>query len=213
MTSKDNSKGNTACNQTGSASAVESTDAAGNTTSDEQSLLWKEEKRTVLLETKVFAVTERTSISPDGTSGQYIVNEAKDWVIVIPCDKENFLMVRQWRHGEQKLSVEFPGGVIETGEEPEKAALRELKEETGCTPGKLTFLGSMNPNPALFANHVFMYCAEELSFSGQQHLDADEYVHYREISQHEVFEKMGTGEFCHALMASALTLFCRYKKQ
>ena len=212
MTSKNDSI-NTKCNLARGNAAEENTTAEGNTASDEQSLLWKEAKRTVLFETKVFTVTERTSVSPDGTSGQYIVNEAKDWVIVIPCTDKNFLMVRQWRHGEQKLSVEFPGGVIETGEEPEKAALRELKEETGCTPGKLTFLGCMNPNPALFANHVFMYCAEELSFSGQQHLDADEYVHYREIPQHEVFEKMGTGEYCHALMASALTLFSRYKKQ
>src|SRR5574344_1164607 len=177
---------------------------------DDRSLVWKEQSRKILLDTVVFKVTERTSISPDGSLGKYIVNEAKDWAIVIPVEKENFLMVRQWRHGEQKLSIEFPGGVIEEGESPEKAASRELMEETGCTAGKLTFLGSMNPNPALFSNHVFIYCAEQLSFSGKQKLDSDEYVHYEEKPQAEVSEKMGTGEYCHALMATALALYIHH---
>ena|SRR5574344_601935 len=177
---------------------------------DDRTLIWKEESRKVLLDTRVFTVTERTSRAPDGSTGEYIVNEAKDWAIVIPVEKASFLMVRQWRHGEQKLSTEFPGGVIEQGEDPGKAAERELKEETGCTAGKLTFLGKMNPNPALFANHVFIYCAEELSFSGKQQLDDDEYVHFMEIQQSEVFANMGKGEYCHALMGTALALYQQY---
>lgn len=180
---------------------------------DDTALIWKETERKVLLDTKVFKVTERTSVSPDGGCGKYIVNEAKDWAIVIPVDSGRFLMVKQWRHGEQQLSIEFPGGVIETGEEPLKAAARELFEETGCTAEKLTLLGRMNPNPALFSNHVYMYCAENLSFSGKQKLDDDEYVHYEEIDQSEVFAKMGTGAYCHALMASALALYREHCKK
>jgi 8-oxo-dGTP pyrophosphatase MutT (NUDIX family) len=176
-------------------------------TEEDDALIWKEESRKLLLDTVVFKVTERTSIAPDGSSGKYIVNEAKDWAIVIPVEGDYFLMVRQWRHGEQKLSIEFPGGVIEEGESFDKAAERELKEETGCSAGKLTCLGTMNPNPALFSNHVHVFCAEQLSFSGEQHLDSDEYVHYKKIKQTEVFDKMGTGEYCHALMAAALALY------
>lgn len=176
-------------------------------TTDDTALIWKQESRKVLLKTKVFTVTERTSTAPDGATGKFIVNEAKNWVIVIPTDGEKFLMVRQWRHGEQQISIEFPGGVIENGEDPLVAAARELKEETGCTAKKMTLLGCMNPNPALFENKVFMYCAENLSFCGIQNLDADEYVNYMELDQHEVFEKMGSGEYCHALMASALALY------
>jgi len=178
---------------------------------NESSLVWKENERKVILETKVFTVTERTSVSPDGLCGNYIVNEAKDWVIIVPVVADSFIMVRQWRHGEKKLSIEFPGGVIENGEQPEEAAARELKEETGCSAGKLTLLGSMNPNPALFANRLFVYCAEQLCLGGKQKLDDDEYVNYMQIPQCNVFEQMGTGEYCHALMASALLLYSQKK--
>lgn len=174
---------------------------------DESRLRWKENSRKEILKTRVFTVTERQSTSPDGKEGTYIVNDAPDWVIVLPLHGENFLMVRQWRHGEKNLSWEFPGGVIDEGEIPVEAAKRELKEETGAEAGKLTLLGSMNPNPALFSNHVHIFLAEELTFSGKQDLDADEYIQYKEMNKKEVFKLLGTKDFPHALMASAMGLY------
>ncbi|MDO5773571.1 MAG: NUDIX hydrolase [Spirochaetales bacterium] len=174
---------------------------------DDKKLIWHEKFRRETFTTPVFTVTERTSVSPDGTEGVYIVNEAPDWVIVIPDDGENFLMVRQWRHGEKSLSIEFPGGVIDKGEVPLEAAKRELLEETGATAKKMACLGSMNPNPALFSNHVHVFLAEDLEFSGKQNLDSDEYVNYMEIQKSEVIKKMGSPEYCHALMASAAALY------
>ncbi len=170
-------------------------------------LIWQELERKELLETPVFTVTERLSKSPDGKTGNYIVNESRDWVIVIPDCGENFLMVKQWRHGEKALSIEFPGGIIDDGEIPLEAAKRELLEETGATASNLILLGSMNPNPALFANHVYIFLAQDLNFSGNQNLDSDEYVDYMKISKREVIKKMGSHEYCHALMASATALY------
>lgn len=172
-------------------------------------LTWNETERNEILKTPVFTVTERTSAGPGGRKGKYIVNEAPDWVIVIPVSGENFLMVKQWRHGEKALSIEFPGGVIDKGESPQEGAVRELREETGASAKKLTLLGKMNLNPALFANHVYVFCAENLVFSGIQDLDADECLNYMQIPQSEVIEKIGTAEYPHALMASALALFMR----
>ncbi len=174
---------------------------------DDSALAWRQTARRELCRTPVFTVTERSSTGPDGQQGTYIVNEARDWVIVIPVRGDKFLMVKQWRHGEQALSIEFPGGVIEEGEAPEAGALRELKEETGAESAELTFLGRMNPNPALFSNHVYVYCAEKLSTGGAQHLDSDEFVRCMEMSQQEVFRRMGSEEFPHALMAAALALY------
>ena len=86
---------------------------------DDRSLAWKETARRELCKTPVFTVTERDSTGPDGQQGTYIVNEARDWVIVIPVIGDSFLMVKQWRHGERALSIEFPGGVIEPDEAPD----------------------------------------------------------------------------------------------
>ncbi|MBR1722149.1 MAG: NUDIX hydrolase, partial [Treponema sp.] len=93
-------------------------------------LEWKVQGERELLKTFVFTVKETTSISPDGKEGHYVVMDAPDWVIVIPEICGKFLMVKQWRHGNNSLSIEFPGGVINRGEKPEKAAAREMEEET-----------------------------------------------------------------------------------
>ncbi|MFA6857887.1 MAG: NUDIX hydrolase [Treponema sp.] len=177
---------------------------------DDDSLVWTEQRKRELLKTTVMTVTETECTASDGQKGNYIVMDARDWVIVIPVINTKFLMVKQWRHGEKALSIEFPGGVIETGEKPEKAAERELKEETGYTAKQLIHLGTMNPNPALMSNHVYIYIAEGLKKTADQQLDNDEYVHYLEKEQEEVLDKIGTKEYSHALMASAAALYMRY---
>jgi NTP pyrophosphohydrolases including oxidative damage repair enzymes len=182
-----------------------------NSQTDDSALVWTENRRQVLLKTVVMTVTETESTASDGQKGRYIVMDTKDWVIVIPVSGSKFLMVKQWRHGEKALSIEFPGGVIDSGESPEKAAARELVEETGYTAERLIHLGTMNPNPALMSNHVHVYAADGLKKTDTQHLDDDEYVHYLEKDQNEVLDNLGTPDYPHALMAAAAALYMRYR--
>ncbi|MCR4822665.1 MAG: NUDIX hydrolase [Treponema sp.] len=170
----------------------------------EKNLTWKEESRKELLKTVVLTVNEVKSTGPDGNSGNYIVMDAPDWVIVIPEIDGNFITVKQWRHGEKNLSREFPGGVINKGEKPEEGAKRELEEETGYRAGKLTYLCSVNPNPAIMSNKVHFFAAEDLIATGVQHLDRDEFVEYQQIPVEEVYKKIGSEEYPHALMMAAL---------
>ena len=183
-------------------------------TKDDEKLKWCTESTKKLLHTVVFDVTEQKNRASDGTEGNYIIMNASDWVIVIPKGHseqgDTFLMVKQWRHGEKALSVEFPGGVIDAGESPEAAARRELEEETGYKAGKLTKLGSSNPNPALFSNHVHFFLAEDLTPTGTQHLDDDEFINYMELPINEVIQGIGTSEFPHALMGTALALYFKH---
>lgn len=173
----------------------------------DEELMWTSLSKAELCRTPVFTVTVRHNKSASGVEGDYIVNECADWVIVIAEKDDCFLMVKQFRHGEEKLSIEFPGGVIDAGESPEEAAVRELKEETGAVASSLVHLGSMNPNPALFANHTHVYLATGLSFSGAQNLDHDELLDYMEIPKSEVLKKMGSAEYPHALMCAAAALY------
>lgn len=181
-------------------------------TDEDEKLKWKTLNEKLVLKTVVFDVTVHENQSSSGVKGDYYVMKAPDWVITIPEKDGKFLMVKQWRHGEKALSVEFPGGVIDKGEEPEVAAARELLEETGCKAGKLTKLGKVNPNPALFSNHVHIFLAEDLTPTGKQELDADEFINCMELSKKEVMEGMGTEQFPHGLMAMALCLYMKHKR-
>lgn len=169
--------------------------------------MWQERGKKELLKTVVFTVTERDCVSYDGMEGKYVVMDAPDWVIVIPETSTGFLVVKQWRHGEKSLSVEFPGGVAEAGEVPAAAAARELLEETGMRAKTLVPLGTMNPNPALMSNQVHVFLAADLERVAAQSLDDDERLAAYELSREEVFAMAGKSEFPHALMTAALGLY------
>lgn len=175
-------------------------------------LSWTQKKKKELLQTRVLTVTEIESESPDHKTGNFVVLDAPDWCVVIPEIENDFLMVKQWRHGENHLSIEFPGGVIEKGEEPEKAAARELLEETGYKAGKMISLGKANPNPAIMSNHIHFFAAKDLAPTGEQHLDDDEYVNYMRIPKSEVCKNFGNAEYPHALMMSALLRYLMHEK-
>jgi 8-oxo-dGTP pyrophosphatase MutT (NUDIX family) len=175
---------------------------------DEQ-LKWEILETKRLLHTPVFDILEQTERAAGGLIGSYVAMQAPDWVMTIPVYKGCFVTVRQWRHSSECLSTEFPGGVADPNEDPAVTAVRELKEETGFEVGKLTHLGTVNPNPALFKNRFHVYLAEELLPTGRQHLDADELLRYELTPIDEVLENFGSPEYCHALMGTALALYLR----
>ena len=188
-------------------------------TDDDEKLKWASGEKKLLLKTAVFDVTSSTNTYKNGeqaVQGDYIVLDAPDWVIVIPeiedkaTGKKEFFMVKQWRHGSKCLSVEFPGGVIDRGEAPEEAARRELLEETGCRAGKLTKLGQVNPNPALFSNHVHFFLAQDLECTNTQNLDNDEFVNVIKVPVADIKKDMGTEQFPHALMSTAMMFYLNY---
>ncbi|MBQ9239063.1 MAG: NUDIX hydrolase [Treponema sp.] len=172
-----------------------------------RALIWTEVEKRILYKTSVLTLAETESRAPDGRCSNFIVLDATDWVIVIPQKDDTFLMVRQWRHGERALSIEFPGGIIEPGETPLEGAVRELREETGCTAQTMSLLGSFNPNPALMTNRVYVFLAEQLSEPQELQLDDDEYVQCLELPQKAVIDGLGTPEYSHALMTAALALY------
>lgn len=173
----------------------------------DEALIWQVLERRTLLHTPVFDVLEQREEAAAGPRGNYVAVEAPDWVMVIPVLGEEFVMVRQWRHAAQCLTVEFPGGVRDGDEDPADTAARELLEETGFRAGKLTPLGTCSPNPALFRNTFHCYLAEELTATGVQHLDADELLRYELHPVSEVLGSFGSPLYTHGLMGAALAFY------
>lgn len=177
----------------------------------EDQLKWRITDTKRLLHTPVFDVNEQHEIAATGLEGDYVAMEAPDWAMVVAEYQGSFVLVRQWRHSAECLSLEFPGGVVDGGEDAATAARRELKEETGFEAGKLTHLGTVSPNPALFKNRFHVFLAEELTQTGTQSLDSDELLTYELMPADEVIRSYGKGEFAHALMGTALMLYLQHR--
>ena len=123
-------------------------------------------------------------------------------------------MVRQYRHGSDSVTIEFPAGTVDHGEEPKAAALRELLEETGCRPLKdIVELGSVSPNPAFMNNRVWFFFVEGVENISGQSLDTNEQLDMMAIPVEEVIRSMGTGVYDNGIMLIAQAFFLRYAEQ
>jgi 8-oxo-dGTP pyrophosphatase MutT (NUDIX family) len=172
-------------------------------------LLWKESFRKKLASCSIFDLYLSRRVAANGQKGEFALVSAPDWVNVVPViggekGGTRFLMVRQYRHGAEAVTTEFPAGLVDHGEEPRAAAARELLEETGRTAGKLTFLGRVSPNPSFMGNWCHTFLAEDLSEPGEKSLDSLELLETVEVSEREVEKSLGTGEYINSLVMVAL---------
>lgn len=164
--------------------------------------------------TPIFDLKESRRRGPQGREGRFLLVDAPDWANVVAVTRDEsgrecFLMVRQYRHGLGRAVWEFPGGMVDPGEDPAAAALRELEEETGWKAESLTLLGRTNPNPSFMTNTVTTFRAEALSPSGQRHLDENEFVRVGLRPVDEVLAQVGSGEYDHGIMLMALWFWSR----
>ena len=185
------------------------------TAAGEKKLRWKELSREKLFDCRIFRLLSSEREAADGRRSKAFLIDAPDWVTIVPVvrkdGKDYFVMVRQYRHGLMELTTEFPAGTLEADEDAHEAAERELLEETGYRAGKMTWLGSVNPNPAFLNNRFTAFLAEDLEATGTQNLDDNEYLDYELVPADEVISGMGSAEYSNGTMMMALLYYLRYR--
>lgn len=185
---------------------------------DESHLAWSDCKAPELAYScPIFNVQTIRRASADGRKGDFTCLKAPDWVTMIPLFTgedgiRRFVMERQFRHGSATVTIEFPAGIVEKGETPMAAAMRELREETGLSCGKCTALGCVRPNPAFMDNHSAFFLMENLSIApGGPKLDENEQIEVMAVPEEDVISMMGSGRFDNGMMMAALGFYLRYK--
>lgn len=142
------------------------------------------------------------------TEREFVSIHASDWVNVVPLTTDGRLvLVRQFRYGINDVSLEVPGGVIEDGEDPVVAGLRELAEETGYAGGAARLLGSVHPNPAIQDNRCHAVLADGVMRAGALAWDEDEEMEVVTAPVDDVLAWARGGQITHSLSLTALMLF------
>ena len=150
---------------------------------------------TLLFDGKVVHLYKDRVALPNGdTSTREYIKHVGAVCIIPITDKNEVVLERQYRYAVREELVEIPAGKLDSpNEDCRKAALRELREETGYTPDELIDLGVYYGSPALIGERIQMYLARGLT-RGEQKLDRDEFLEVFTLPIEQAVEKVLAGE-------------------
>ena len=113
---------------------------------------------------------------PDGhNSIREVINHPGGVAIAALNERDELLMVRQFRYPFRTVLLELPAGKLEPGEIPLEAAKREQKEETGTQAEEYLSLGKYFATPAYCTEQIYLWACRVTAF-GEQHLDEGEFL-------------------------------------
>ncbi|MBM3989707.1 MAG: NUDIX hydrolase [Planctomycetes bacterium] len=131
----------------------------------------------VLVAGRIFEVVREVVELPSGLRQDLTIVRHPGAVGVVALQADaRVTLVRQYRHAVGRELLEIPAGRLEAGEDPRRAALRELEEETGYRARCLESLGSFFPAPGFCSEELHLFLARDLAWAGPERAahDADE---------------------------------------
>ncbi len=129
----------------------------------------------------------------NGTSYREVVEHSGGAVLLAVTDDRKMVMVRQYRRPADKVMFEVPAGKIDPGEDPIETAVRELKEETGYTAGKVRYLCRFYPSVGFSDEVLYLYLCTDLT-AGETDFDENEALDIEEWGIDDLHEMVMKGE-------------------
>ncbi len=157
----------------------------------------------------VFGLQQVVRRSPrTGRAGTYQVLRVPDWTNVVALTPEGeVVLVVQYRHGLDALTLEIPGGAVDPGEDPAAAAVRELREETGYTGAPPLLLGTVHPNPAIQDNACTTWLISDARPTAEPSPDEGEDLRVLTVPRREIPDLLRQRRITHSLVIAAFHWF------
>ena len=143
----------------------------------------------------------------DGVEGDFYVLDTNDWVNVLALTPNHeIVLVRQFRYGSKQQSLEPPGGVVEIGEDPLVAGLRELQEETGYVGELPELLGVVRPNAAILSNRCHVMLVRNVEKKAALNFDQHEELVTELYPVADLKKMIRNGEITHSIGLNSLLM-------
>lgn len=164
----------------------------------------------MLYEGKVFGVRRDEVVEPGGVRAIREVITHPGSVVVLPVFPDGrILMIRQYRYATRQFLWELVAGRIDEGENVQKAAARELLEETGYRAERFRVLLDMFPTPGFLEERMFVLQARGLT-EGQAQPEEDERITVKIFTRRQIETMIRRNELRDAKSIAGLLYYFRF---
>ncbi|PLX33312.1 MAG: NUDIX hydrolase [Ignavibacteria bacterium] len=164
-------------------------------------------RRDIVYEGRVFTIIRDEVRHPDGYSSVREVVRHDGGAVVVPVyENGDVLLIRQFRYPLEEDILELPAGKLSPGEDPHDCAIRELKEETGCTAASMDKLMAMLTTPGFCTETLHLYLAEGLTDGEQELEEGEESITVLRVPMVEALDMCRDGRIRDGKTVTALML-------
>ena len=167
----------------------------------------------VVYQNQWIRLREDVVIRPDGGQGVYGVVEVRPSIGVLALnERDELLLVGQWRYPVDRYSWEIPRGGSHDGEtDLQQVAARELREEAGVEAGRWTPLIDVDVNNGITTDTEHLFLATELSATCAEP-DPEEEIAVRWVPFQEAVGMVMRGELTEVCTVAAILLLTNRRR-
>lgn len=165
---------------------------------------------------RIISVDVDTVRFPNGSVGQLEMVRHPGASAIVPFltspdgDDPQLLLLKQYRYAAEQFLYEIPAGRLEAGEDPRDCAVRELREETGCTAASLDFLATIYTTPGFTDEKIHLFMASGLERGETAH-EVDEFMTLETVTLSQALQLIKEGQIPDAKSAFAILFAAGYR--
>jgi ADP-ribose pyrophosphatase len=165
---------------------------------------------------RIITVDTDTVRFPDGSIAELDMVRHPGASAIVPFVSDSgahdpeLLLIKQYRYAAEQYLYEIPAGRLDAGEAPEHCAARELREETGCTAGRLDFLFTMYTTPGFTDERIHVFMATGLERGETAH-EADEFMTIESMPLSRALQLIKDGQIKDGKTALGILYAARFR--